>query len=341
MSRTLGRSFHALGRQHIIALASVLALAACAGEPPANPAANAQYLNGETGDGEDTDRLPDTAASAAGMYSRYIALGDSFASGYGLLGTDSRTCAQSPRAWPPQLYELLGIAEPFTFGACSGATTQDILADGPLVVKHKQAEPQIALVQRADELDSATLITIQIGGNDLKLDDRIQQCFTALQGVSTSGLTQSITALGLLSPACAGLDELANSPKDFVKKALQKNLDNTFRALREAAPNATIVAVGYPHLINATTCIGLLSLLVRPDYRKKINAVADQINNTIEQAANDAGIFSITTDVVTAFEGHEACSPLEMIGSLNSLHPNTLGHQLYARLIATELSPTP
>src|SRR5215472_13625985 len=47
MSRALGRSVRALGSQHVVALASMLALAACGGESPVNPTTNFQYPAGE------------------------------------------------------------------------------------------------------------------------------------------------------------------------------------------------------------------------------------------------------------------------------------------------------
>jgi hypothetical protein len=64
--------------------------------------------------------------------------------------------------------------------------------------------------------------------------------------------------------------------------------------------------------------------------------LADAINKKIARAAEDAGIRSITDDVVTAFSGREACSARDMISSL-TMHPNTAGHPAYAPLVATEM----
>ncbi len=369
MSRALGRSVRALGSQHIVALASMLALAACGDETPANRTTNSQYrvdeapeVSGaaggsqETADDQahaasdpeealvdaDTDGSQlDTVAHAAGTYSQYIAFGDSFTSGYGLVRpSETNPCARSQSAWPPLVNKLLKIGSPLVFAACSGATTQDVLGDGPLVMLGVQAEPQIALLPPPEQLDSA-LITIQIGGNDIRLDDDIQQCANGLKALSmATNLTDSLTALSLLSPDCVSLDWLLTNFEAVVDTTLKSSLDETFWALRKAAPKATIVAVGYPHLVDATSaCTGLWKS-VPVSYRQRLNDLADAINAKIASAAADAGIRSITCDVVTAFAGREACSPREMIDSVN-VHPNAEGHKTYAQLVANEVPAAP
>ena len=369
MSRALGRSVRVLGSQHIVALASMLALAACGDEAPASRTTNSQYLAGEApevsgaaggsqetaddqahaaGDPEeglvdtDTDGSQlDAVAHAAGTYSQYIAFGDSFTSGYGLVyPSTTDPCARSESAWPPLVNTLLKIGSPLVFAACSGAWTEDIVGDGPLVVLGIQAEPQIALLPPPEQLHSA-LITIQIGGNDIRLNDDIQQCVDGLKALNmATNLTDSLTALSLLSPDCVSLDWLLTNFEAVVDTTLKSSLDKTFRALRKAAPIATIVAVGYPHLVDATSaCTGLWKC-VPVSYRQRLNDLADAINAKIASAAKDAGIRSITSGVVTAFAGREACSPQEMIGSI-SMHPNAEGHKTYAQLVANEVPAAP
>src|SRR5262245_11726741 len=125
MSGILERSTRALARQRIVAVASMLALAACVDERPVVPATD---LGGEeTLFAEQSEAL----AFEAGRYTQYVALGDSFTSGFGLSGTLSSTikskgndCARDLNAaWPPLVNKALGIANPLIFPACSGATT--------------------------------------------------------------------------------------------------------------------------------------------------------------------------------------------------------------------------
>jgi lysophospholipase L1-like esterase len=301
----------------------------------------------------DTDAPP-----AAGTYSQYIAFGDSFTTGFGLDGTftfddsgqiarlDSNPCAQSDLAWPPLVNTLLNVPNPLIFAACSGAKTLDILGDGPLVQDGYQPGPQIAQLPPPDQLDSA-LITVQIGGNDLWLDDSFQQCSNGLSSMKSTNLTGSLTSpsqpfpfcanvvssLNQLSPSCANLDSLLKNLNTAVDNTMGPNLHAAFTALRAAAPNAAIVAVGYPHLVDATSdCSGLWACLPI-GYRQQINDLMDAINAKIDSEATDAGIFSITDDIVAAFDGHEMCSPQELIDSSN-VHPNAAGHQLYAQVVA-------
>lgn len=72
-----------------------------------------------------------------------------------------------------------------------------------------------------------------------------------------------------------------------------------------------------------------------------IRDLAAQLNNTIAQAASQAGVFSATQEVEQAFAGHEACTTNESqewineIAGLNdalhdSFHPSSPGYQALA-----------
>jgi lysophospholipase L1-like esterase len=232
---------------------------------------------------------------------------------------------------------MLGIASPLIFPACSGATTQDVIANGPLVgAKNGQTAPQIDELPPPEQLETA-LITIQIGGNDLKLDANIQQCMAGLK--KSTSIVQSATALSQLSPQCKDLDWLLDNFNTTVNENFEASLEYTFEALRNAAPNTPIIAVGYPHLVDATSaCSGFINSMISPIDRQRMNDLADAINAKIASAAQTAGILSITDEVVTAFAGREACAPQEMIGSL-TMHPNAAGHQAYAQLVASRVPP--
>jgi lysophospholipase L1-like esterase len=277
----------------------------------------------------DTDTPVNSRVNAlAGPYSQYIAFGDSFASGFGLSGTDPRTCAQSQQAWPPRASRLLRIAQPINFVACSGATTRDVFAGLSL-------EQTTQLTEPADgEQPISTLVTIQIGGNDLKLGDSIQECSEGLKALKKSTrVTESLTALTQLSPRCANLNWLLDNFDNEVNKSLPGNLSSTFQSLRAAAPSATIIAVGYPHLVDATSACSGMWRLIPTRFRQRMNKLADAINAQIKSAADNAEIVSLTSEVVDAFAGREACSAKPMINSLH-MHPNAAGHKQYAQLVA-------
>lgn len=90
----------------------------------------------------------------------YVALGDSYASGTGTRNYDpaSGDCLRSPVAYP-QLWVNSHATSSFTFAACSGATTDDVLAG------------------QLGGLNAGTdLVTISIGGNDAGFVDVLTAC---------------------------------------------------------------------------------------------------------------------------------------------------------------------
>jgi lysophospholipase L1-like esterase len=274
---------------------------------------------------------------AGGTYSSYIALGDSYSSGFGATTLNGDACETSNSAWPYRVEADIGNV-PFVHAACSGATTQDVMAMGPLVGK-AQAQPQIELLPPADQLDAATLITITIGGNDIKLDERLGKCLTGTALSDPSSLPAS----------CLDLDQLFSDAADIIQNSLAPSLNYTFAGLRAAAPSATIVAVGYPHLVdtvNPACDQTLTGQLLDLSHRQQLNSLVDAMNAQIQISAANAGISWITDEVVAAFQGHELCStdewlvsPEVALATLNrgAVHPNDIGYQGYAEAVLSAL----
>jgi len=271
---------------------------------------------------------------AAAGFSCYVALGDSFVSGVGA-SVVGGPCGASWAAWPFGVQAGLGNL-PITFAACSGATTQDVVtAMGGLRMR-----PQMSMLPPPEHLGSA-LITIAIGGNDIKLEQSVRKCFQGASSLSSS--------LSLAQSACWDLEQLLNNLTEVVNGALAPSLDYTFRALRAAAPSATIVAIGYPHVVDTSspncdrTATGYLLNLSK---RQRLNQLVDALNAQIKTAAANAGIASIIDPIVAAFQGHEACSADEWIVSADALlrtgnfgvgHPNDAGYRAYANAVLRAL----
>lgn len=375
MTRTIGSSIRALGSQRFIAVACLLAVAGCGDETPVDATTNLKNLAGEetsdvditgaeqapegpqgvAGDLGDTvgltgatpvDGTPaeetESTAPEAGGFTQYIAFGDSFTSGFGLSGavglsSKGNDCARDfNAAWPPLVNKKLAIANPLTFAACSAATTKDILGGGPLIPKY-QPRAQIEELPPPEQLNSA-LITIQIGGNDIKYDESFAKCAQAAQATpsKSSSFPTSGGAPVPGAPECQELDWLINNTTQVVNASLGKLLEDTFKTIRDRAPKATIIAVGYPHLVDATSACDntLIGGIFPAETRQRFNDVADLINLQIANAAANAGILSLTTEVVSAFAGHEACSKEEWISTF-SIHPTAVGHEVYAQVVAS------
>jgi lysophospholipase L1-like esterase len=146
-------------------------------------------------------------AAAAGA--NYVALGDSYSSGVGTGNyyADSGSCERSPQSYPARWAAAHGVAS-FTFAACSGAKTGDVLNN------------QLGGLSAA-----TTLVSITIGGNDAGFTTVLTNCITQ----SDSGCRTSVT-----------------NAENVARGTLPGLLDNTYNAIRARAPGASVVVLGYP-----------------------------------------------------------------------------------------------
>lgn len=141
----------------------------------------------------------------------YDALGDSYASGYGVPPYDG-ACGRSRAAYAEQLDGRMRIRLDH-FAACAGATTTSLVGGGQL-----------------DALDAGTeLVTLTIGGNDTDWGTAVGAC------------------LGYDDRTCAGY--LAHSV-GIVENQLPALLDAVYADVAAHAPNAHVVVTGYPRLFS-------------------------------------------------------------------------------------------
>ncbi|MFI8203055.1 SGNH/GDSL hydrolase family protein [Streptomyces sp. NPDC085937] len=218
----------------------------------------------------------------------YVALGDSYSSGVGAGSyiSSSGDCKRSTKAHP-YLWAAAHSPSSFSFTACSGARTGDVLSGqlGPLSA-------------------GTALVSISIGGNDAGFADVMTTC--VLQSDS-SCLSRIATA------------------RAFVDSTLPGRLDGVYTAIRDRAPNAHVVVLGYPRFYRlGATCIGLSETK-----RKAINDASDHLNTAIAQRSRAYGF--TFGDVRTTFTGHEICSGDSWLHSVdwlnigNSYHPKASG----------------
>jgi lysophospholipase L1-like esterase len=153
-----------------------------------------------------------TSASASPRTAvRYDALGDSYASGYGV-GPYDGPCGRSQSAYAVQLEGRMKVHLD-DFVACAGATTATLVSGGQL---------------RA--LDGATdLVTVQIGGNDVGWSSAVGAC------------------LGGTDAQCAGALAAARGK---VSGLLPARLDSVYDQISADAPHAKVLVVGYPRLFS-------------------------------------------------------------------------------------------
>jgi len=151
---------------------------------------------------------------------------------------------------------------------------------------------------------TTNLVTMTIGGNDIGFASLIQQC-TLSNCVTT--LVNTTASLGsTLGPA----------------------LDTAFSDVKQAAPNATVVVLGYPHVFSTSSCLGTLGISSTEE--KDANALADALDSLISSYATKYKF--IYKSAIGPWTGHAVCSSSPWLNGLNlfntgeSYHPNTAGH---------------
>ncbi len=161
-----------------------------------------------------------TPAKAASSV-RYVALGDSYASGVGA-GDESGSCDQSPNAYGP-LWAAANSPASFTFAACSGATTSTVISG-----------------QLSSLSTSTTLVSITVGGNDVGFSSIMETC--VLESTSS----------------CEGA---VSQAEQYTSTTLPGNLSTLFADIKADAPNAKVVVLDYPDFydLSVSICVGLSS----------------------------------------------------------------------------------
>lgn len=247
-----------------------------------------------------------TASAATRHFHRYVSLGDSYTAGplIPLPRLDPIGCVRSTSDYPAQLALHLEV-QSFTDVSCSGADTSDMTS--PQDVPLGQNPPQL------DAVGSGTdLVTLGIGGND--------------DGV-----------FGSLVGTCPGLrdsDPTGNPCQrhftvdgvDTIKAAIARirgNIASVLTAIHTRAPQAKVLAVGYPRIApESGTCPDILPF-ADGDYAW-LNSVEKTLDDAVAGAAQDTN--SSYVDTFTPSLGHDACSASPWI---NGQYTNPLAAAAY------------
>lgn len=275
----------------------------------------------------------------------YVGLGDSYSAGEGLPGylegsdTGSNRCHRSEFAYatlvtgphyPAPIREM--SADPahaamWDFIACSGAVTTNVIPTG----RGQYDElPQLAQGRVGPQTD---LVTMTIGGNDVGFSKVVQTC--ALHAC--------------LAPGYKPLDGLSLTQWLPMKiTAVRPLLVDTYLEVQRAAPEASVVVLGYPHLFPASeaeqTCLKLGPWNDEQNYLRQMSA---KFNDTLTAATATGGVHFV--DVMGDWAGHEVCgnngewingatlkptwAKLPLKATDQSFHPNEAGEAAYAEQV--------
>ncbi|GLU47806.1 SGNH/GDSL hydrolase family protein [Nocardiopsis ansamitocini] len=273
----------------------------------------------------------------AATWGNYYALGDSYSSGDGagdyLAGTGVQGgCWRSANAYPERLAESYDFAGSLNFLACSGQRGNKLLES------LESAESQL------DEVTPHTsLVTVGIGGNDLGFTSVLKTCMMRVPLLE--------------SGACIGQeDTVAKRMRTF-----EATFDGVVQEVRDRAPDARIVVVGYPRLFPQEPT-GMYYTLTPSDQRwlnKTILGFNKQLREAVAEAdaeiADSGQVGSVEfVDAYDALEGHEIGADKPWVNGVllrdlsrgvaidrSTFHPNAQGQGAVGELVGAQLAQGP
>jgi lysophospholipase L1-like esterase len=253
-------------------------------------------------------------ATTVSVSKRYVALGDSYASGPGIpvQRADPVGCQRSTHNYPARLAAALGIGD-YIDVSCGGARTDNMLVSQP--VRLGPHPPQFdALTPDTD------LVTVTIGGNDINI----------------GGLWLTCAGLGATDPlgtpcqrqAIAGGTDLYT--QRIAATALK--VARVLEGIRARSPHARVLVVGYLRVLPPVVGCYPAFPIARGDV-PYVDGVERRLNAMLAgQASNHGAVF---VDSYTRSLGHDACQQPDMkwvegttpTSPASPVHPNALGMQ--------------
>jgi lysophospholipase L1-like esterase len=252
--------------------------------------------------------------------SPYVALGDSYSSGAGIMpqvaSASAGPCSRSQLNFAEDIAASTHPAS-FTDVTCSGATTADFFTSQtnkgvPI------APPQLDAVQ-----SDTRLVTMTIGGND---DGAFVASFFGCPTIDAGDPT---------GHKC--MTKYGTTYTDQIIKDTYPNLVRALTAVRAKAPLATVVILGYPQILPPTgspACYAVTGISegdVPWLYNQQM-----VLNDAVRRAAAVTG--ALYVDTFTPSAGHDACALTDrwmepLVGPVNALpdHPNAVGEAAMAR----------
>lgn len=220
---------------------------------------------------------------------QYVALGDSYASGVGAGNYDPAggDCKRSAYNYP-SLLQSTHSEYTLKDVSCSGATIADVRNN------------QLSAVNSGTDV-----VTLTVGGNDAQFSTVAADCL-----LKTDSYCKSSTGMASYYATHQMVTELAGLYKD----------------IKDRAPQAEIIVLGYPRALSSTGTCPLIDLSA--DKRTYMNGFADALAEGTQAAAAEQSVTYV--DVRDAFQDHGACGSDPWINDLTNLsevfHPTSVGY---------------
>jgi lysophospholipase L1-like esterase len=259
-----------------------------------------------------------TGPAAPTRFHSYAALGDSYTAAplVPTMRADDG-CFRSTHNYPSLVAEALDVPD-FRDRSCGGATTGDLTT------------PQRAGVPaQLDAVDADTdLVTLSIGGNDQAVFGRLVLLCSRLGRADPQGAP------------CARQAQREPGDLGRIMRGVQDRVTAALGEIRERAPAATVLVVGYPRILPRHGSCPELPLATG-DY-----PFALRVNRELDDALRAAARHTDTAfvDVWRASIGHDICSATPWVNGASTqpnraaaFHPFGVEQQAVAKLVRAAL----
>lgn len=269
-----------------------------------------------------SDELPPAPTSLPEVPLDYVALGDSYAAGPGLLParSDPVACERGRSNYPAYLAQWLSVRR-YADVSCTGAMTPSVTAP--------QVRPDGTTVP--PQLDAVTpgtdLVTLTLGGNDRGVFQRI------------------VTDCPGDSDCFRALDDLGPDAPDVTVAGLADRTVDTIERIREVAPRALVVVVGYPAIFPPDD-EGCEELGFSGRALTEARAYLDDVADALAGAAARTGVMFV--EMRTAGAQHHVCSDdpwmagqVALDGTTRPWHLYQQGMRSIASVVLQQLTGSP
>ncbi|MEV5983310.1 SGNH/GDSL hydrolase family protein [Streptomyces sp. NPDC052114] len=250
------------------------------------------------------------AAADAAAPVNYVALGDSYSAGSGVLPLDPGApllCARTSKNYPHLIAASLGAK--LTDVTCGGAQTKDFTTS-----QYPGVAPQF------DALKSDTeLVTLTIGGNDNN---------TFIGAILACG-TAGVLSGGKGSPC---KDQNGDTFKEQIESKTYPALKASLDEIKARSPKAKVAILGYPWIVPAQSVPGCFAKMpIAEGDVPYLRDLQTSLNGAVQRAAGETGATYV--DMGAASDAHDACKPADqrwiepvLFGTnFVPVHPNAAG----------------
>ncbi len=193
----------------------------------------------------------------------------------------AKGCYRSTGNYPALVADRLGAR--LEDRSCGGARTTDFRRN-----QYPEVPPQLTAVKPGVEL-----VTVSIGGNDERVFSELIVRCTKLRAKNPEG-----------APCRKYMRSTGSDVLLSALRTTRSRVTDVVREVRQRAPKAKVLVVGYPQIISADSRCASLPLAAGDyAYGEKVNLAMTEV---LRSAAKATG--STYVDVWAASQGHDICS---------------------------------